>query len=117
MEAVGAYIRVMAEQRKLKIITVSNAAGVASNYIWRLEHGDTESPSFEIIAALVTAVKGSMEDVRQLLLEQADAARAEALAVKRVMSGGLSPEQRAYLDSLSPEQLDAIVSMARKMRE
>lgn len=116
MEAVGAYIRVMAKQRNMTIVAVSRQANVAPNYIWRLEHGDTETPSFEVVAALVAAVQGSMEDVRRLLTERAGVARADALAISRVLGGGLSEEQRAYLESLSPEQLEAIVELARKMQ-
>lgn len=116
MEAVGAYIRAMAEQRGLKIVAVSREANVAPNYIWRLEHGETESPSFEVVAALVAAVKGSMEDVRKLLVEGADVLRAEALAITRVMGAGLSDEQRAYLETLTLDELEALMAVARKMR-
>lgn len=117
VQAVGGYVQGLIDrQAGLTIASVSAAAGVEPNYIWRLRTGDVKKPSAEIVAGLVRAARGSIERAMGLLLDaqatEEDGRRA-ALAVEFT----LSDRHRMALERLSDEDLDLVIALAERLRQ
>lgn len=80
MLAVGAYLRALRSQQGLSQGKLAELVGVAGNTIWRIEAGDQE-PRAGQLAALLTALHGRIEDIQNLITDNAaTAADGEALA-------------------------------------
>lgn len=80
MLAVGAYLRSLRAQQGLSQDGLATIVGVAGNTIWKIEAGKQE-PRAGLLAAILTAVRGRIEDVHQLITDSgATEATGEALA-------------------------------------
>lgn len=55
--ALGATLQYLREQRGLSLRELARLAGIDHAYIYRLENGDKESPSTEVLAKLTRALK------------------------------------------------------------
>lgn len=66
MEAVGAYIRALRQERELSQVRLAELVGVSNNTIWRIEAGQQE-PKGNQLAAILTIVKGRIDHVYELL--------------------------------------------------
>ena len=65
--ALGFLIRFLREQRSLSLRELGRLAEVDHAYIHRLETGDKESPSVEVLAKLAKALKPGKRDTDMLL--------------------------------------------------
>jgi|GEM_PF-1758717 len=84
MTAVSSYLRVLREDRGLSREKLGEMIDVAGNTIWRIEDGRQE-PGGAILLNLVRAVRGSYEDVRRLLSDDAaDELKGRELAQARL---------------------------------
>jgi HTH-type transcriptional regulator, competence development regulator len=64
--ALGLLIRKLREERGLSLREVGQLAGVDHAYIYRLETGDKESPSDDVMAKLVRSLKPGKRETAML---------------------------------------------------
>lgn len=114
--AVGAYVRTLADLQRITYAEVAEAAGVQAKYIWRLENEAIKDPSARILRLLSIAVRGSWDDIGDLITEtnatEADG-RARALAWA-ARAGLITPGDRAVLEQAKPDELDRAAEMLRQ---
>ena len=116
VQAVGGYVQGLIDRQKgMTVASVSAAAGVEPNYIWRLRMGEVKKPSAEIIGSLVRAAKGSVEQAIALLLN-AEATEEDGRQAAAKSEFVLSLRHRAALEGLDDEDLDLIIELAERMR-
>lgn len=116
VQAVGGYVQGLIDRQKgMTVASVSAAAGVEPNYIWRLRTGDVKKPSAEIVGSLVRAAKGSVEQAIALLLNS-EATEEDGRRAAAATGFVLSDRHRAALEGLSDEDLDLIIELAGRMR-
>lgn len=128
VQALGAYLEGLIDERRLDNREVTRRAGVAMNYVGRLRTGDTQDPGARNVAALVQAARGSFAVAAQLLLRE-DATVEEGRQAARE-TASLSDEQLAQLDRIElkfarviklgegdPERLSQIVNLLRENAE
>jgi transcriptional regulator with XRE-family HTH domain len=111
---VGTYIRVLMEGRSLTALTVTQAAGVHPNYVWRLEKGRIKKPALEAIVKLVRTVGGSLDDIDFLMGAPSSAYDATERA-ERILKG-LAPDIQDRIRQLeaTKEGRQALIDAARR---
>lgn len=116
MAAVGEYIRYLREDQGLTLQEVGTAIDMSDRIVSAWEKG-RHQPKVEQLFNLVTFLGGVWDDVTILIRRGAKKEEALVLA-KRRRSGdrGFSAEEKAYLESLSPEQKAALLAVARQMK-
>src|SRR5688572_11843752 len=75
VQAVGIYIeklRTRKHKSVSEVVAAMKELGVETTaaYIWRIEHGQIDSPGARLLNALVLTVGGSLEDATRLLLDK-----------------------------------------------
>lgn len=118
MNAVMVYIRELIRLHGLKLKDVQDAAGVAPNYVSRVESGDTKEPSARILIALVSAAKGQLSHLEALLKPEATAKDAERYAAEaRAMSDKELEEAVVILRQLrdNPKALDQWLKIGKML--
>lgn len=117
VQALGAYVHELIEQQSsLTVASVSAAAGVEPNYIWRLRMGEVKKPSAEIVGALVRSAKGSVERAIALLLD-AQATEEDGRRAAQGIEFTLSDRHRAALEGLSNDDLDYVIGLAERLKQ
>lgn len=107
-EAVGAYLKVLREHKKLTgMQVVIEMLRIAPdlrpppnpNYISKIENGKIHSPGVRLIAAIIGVLGGNPAQVNRLILdEQATKAKGQALANQWL---ALSPAEREQIIKLT----------------
>lgn len=116
VQAVGGYVQGLIDrQASLTIASVSAAAGVEPNYIWRLRTGEMKKPSAEIIGGLVRAASGSVERAIALLLDP-QATEEDGKRAAQQVEFTLSDRHRSALEGLSNEDLDLVIGLAERLK-
>ena len=64
--ALGFLLQRLREERKLSLREFAQLAGIDHAYIYRLETGDRESPSEEILSKLIRALKVGKREAEML---------------------------------------------------
>jgi HTH-type transcriptional regulator, competence development regulator len=64
--ALGYLLRVLREERGLSLRELAQLAGIDHAYIYRLESGDKESPSDEVLTKLIRALKAPRREADML---------------------------------------------------
>lgn len=96
MQAVGAYIKMLREQRGMTTNELAFATGLNVTYIWRVESGETEDPGLQRISKIVEAIKGRGDHIVALFLHPNPSDEyIQALA----REAQLSDEERAKVES------------------
>lgn len=96
MQAVGAYIKMLREQRGMTTNELAFATGLNVTYIWRVESGETEDPGLQRISKIVEAIKGRGDHIVALFLHPNPSNEyIQALA----REAQLSDEERAKVES------------------
>ena len=119
-QAIGGYFRELVDRRGATQAAISQQIGVAPNYLYRLETGDTQEPSARIIIALVRALRAPLAHVQQLLDDPhatAEQGRALARRIFEEPEPTLTPDQEEFLRNLTPAQRRAILDLAREMQQ
>lgn len=89
-EAVGMYVRTLIERQPgLTFKRVHERAGVSTNFLNRLEGGDTKSIYARNLVALVIEARGSVEHMAELLLAS-DATKEQAKRFAEARLGDLA---------------------------
>lgn len=101
-EAAGAYLRLLRNQQGLTQTALAERLKVAGNTIWRIEAGQ-QQPGGDLLAALLSLLKGSSEYYHTLLQDKQatkdDAARYAKMA-----------------QSMTDEELERAVDLFRRLR-
>lgn len=82
--ALGATLQLLREQRSLSLRELGRLSDIDHAYIYRLETGDKDSPSEEVLAKLVRALKADRRDA-DILKYAAEHARTDAGFVTHVL--------------------------------
>ncbi len=114
MSAVAVYLRTVREGRGISRAKIAKIAKTSETTVYRIERGDQE-PSAPLLMALVDAVGGSIEHVKQLILDKnATANHAQELAKR-----WLDPRSRAALErritALPDDQIEQALDVVRQM--
>lgn len=116
MSAVGVYIKYLREDQDMTLLEVGNAIDMSDRIVSAWEKG-RHQPKFEQLYNLVDHLGGVWDDITILMRKGAKKEEALELAKRRRAGDkGFSPEERAYLESLSPEQKAALLAVARQMK-
>lgn len=117
MTNVGVYLKTLRDEHGLTLDDVANAAGVTDRAVAAWEKGKN-TPSIENIRGALGILKGAWEDIVDLLKAGKTAQDARDLAKWRAKNPVvLTDDERALLDSLSPEQRRALFEHIRTMRD
>lgn len=105
MQEIGAYLRGKIRENGLKVGAVQKAAGVGTNYIWRLETGKIGRPPITVLRALTEAVRGQWSEVRVYFRDIPDLALAdeESGQIDRIVQETPSPDLATILDEIRDE--------------
>lgn len=116
MATVGIYLKYLREDQGLTQEQAGDAIGMSDRIVSAWEKG-RHQPKVEQLYALVEYLGGVWDDITILMRKGSRKDEALELA-KRRRSGdrGFSGEERAYLESLSPEQKAALLAVARQMK-
>ncbi len=95
MQAVGAYIATLREARGINPTALGRLVGTSASQITRIEQG-SQDPRASLLFAIIDALQGRYEDVRQLLLTEADDDLGRQLA-------------KAWLTNAEHERIDAMI--------
>jgi len=117
MVAVGIYIKYLREDQGISQEDAGKAIGMSDRIISAWEKNQHQ-PRVEQLYELVQYLGGVWDDITVLMRKDAKTEDALSLAKKR-RSGdiGFTPEQRAYLESLTPAQKAALLAVAEQMRQ
>ena len=116
MAAVGTYINFLREDQGLTLLEVGNAIDMSDRIVSAWEKG-RHQPKVEQLFNLVNHLGGVWDDVTILMRKGAKKEEALELAKRRRAGDkGFTPEEKAYLESLSPEQKAALLAVARQMK-
>jgi transcriptional regulator with XRE-family HTH domain len=86
LEAVGAYLRRLRQEKNLTVTNVASAFNTAENQIRRIELGKVDT-RFSLMIELCDFLEGDISDISVLLLsEQATPERAIRLAERHIAS-------------------------------
>lgn len=83
MAAVGEYIRALREGQHITRTGLADQLDVDTTTLWRVEEGKQE-PSGPLLISLVSAVRGSFEDVQQLVATKGNGSKGKELAELRL---------------------------------
>ncbi len=108
VKALEAYITTLMQQRGLQVQEVTAMAGVKDNYLWRLRNNQIKSPGVAVLRALIIAVKGNINDLSKLLMDDMTEAEAQRLA-RRWIDADKIDQYRANAAVMSDEELDAAI--------
>ncbi len=114
-QAVGAYIAALRESRGFTQQGFAEVLGISERGLRDWEKGRT-APDVDALERLLAALRGAWAHVAILAREEATTDQGKALARQQIQSGGLTDEQRLYIESLNPDQLAALVAVAKQMR-
>ncbi|NTU85591.1 MAG: helix-turn-helix transcriptional regulator [Chloroflexales bacterium] len=70
-KAVGAYLATVREARGITTKTVAEAIHSSPTHVWRIEKGVTEGVSAELLHRFIAAIGARLEEVHQILLDEA----------------------------------------------
>ena len=115
MTAVGVYLQELREAQRLTLKAVAESLGVSDRIVSAWEKGE-HTPKIDVMPKLLARLRGAWEDVSVLMGEGASEEAARDLAQRRLGGGHLTDEQRAFIEGLSPDQLAAILAVAKQMR-
>lgn len=115
MEAVGAYIATLRERRGYTQLALAEALGISERGLRDWEKGRT-APDVGDLRELLGRLKGSWMHIAMLARDGATIADARQYAERQAQGLGLTDEQRAFIESLDPDQLAALVAVAEQMR-
>lgn len=113
MTHVGIYIATLRTGR-FSQEEIAKRIGVSEKIVRAWEKGVHE-PKVSLMNALLSILQGSWDDVKRLMLEDANDTMAREMAKQRLKGAGLTDEQRAFLESLNPDQREALLAFARQM--
>ena len=125
MQAAMMYLRVLREARKLSQADIARAAGVESKQVYRWEKGESE-PSASGLAAFVYAVRGNIQEVMRLILNDDSTEDMGRQLARAILEQGppAAREQRrlqaiALIDSLlaDPQKIDRLLGYGERLRE
>lgn len=111
MAGVGAYFRTLREKQGITRAWVAEQAGTSETSLYRIELGN-QKPGLELMLGIIDALRGSVADVRALLIddeakEDEGRSRAETL---------LSGSFRAKIEIAEREpDIDVLVGLAHKV--
>jgi Predicted transcriptional regulators len=114
MEAVGIYFLELRQAQGLSQQDVADEVGVSDRIVSAWEKGK-HVPKIDVMPKLLQRLRGSWDDVKRLMLEDANDTMAREMAKQRLKGAGLTDEQRAFLESLNPDQREALLAFARQM--
>lgn len=115
MDLVGTYISALRTLTGLSQPELAAKVGVSERTLRNLETGKHQ-PKPSDLAQILEQLHGSWAHVAQLLRPGATQSMAERLA-KDVHDGvGFTEEQLIFLESLTPEQKAALLTVARQMQ-
>lgn len=114
--AVGAYFKTLADVQPGTIADVTGLAGVQAKYIWRLENVKIKEPSAKVLRLLTLALKGSWEDVGELIADEAaSVADGRTRAMVWALQAGLVKDaNRQTFEHATAEELDRAIEMLRQ---
>lgn len=115
MDAVGAYIATLREGRGFTQQAFAELLGISERGLRDWEKGRT-APDVDDLSTMLKRLTGSWMHIATLAREGATAAEGQALAHRQIKGAGLTDEQRAFIESLDPDQLAALVAVAEQMR-
>lgn len=116
MEAIGVYVRTLRDERGFTQEGLARLVGISEKTMRNLESG-RHDPKIETLAQIVTLVRGSLAHVGRLMDPSAPIELARQLADEVLSNGGFTDEQRVYLESLTPDQKRALLTVAREMKQ
>jgi transcriptional regulator with XRE-family HTH domain len=116
MDLVGTYISTLRSATGLSQPDLAAKIGVHERTIRNMERG-THEPKPTDLALVLEILHGSWIHISQLLSPSATKALAEQLAKDVIDGRGFTEEQRIFLETLTPEQKAALLSVARQMRQ
>lgn len=112
MTAVGAYITELRIGRGLSQEVLASLIGVSDRQLRDYEKGKAE-PKVGTMTRLLEAIRGTWDDVIVLLQSDATTEAARQFARQRLLHSG---DEQVIAD-LSPEQLQAVLLMIRRLRQ
>jgi len=115
MSAVGIYLQELREAQRLTLKAVAEGLGVSDRIVSAWEKGE-HTPKIDVIPGLLARLHGAWEDVAILMGEEANEETARGLARRRLTGKRLTDEQRAFIEGLDPDQLTALLAVAKQMR-
>jgi len=115
MNAVGAYIATLREGRGFTQQVFAEMLGISERGLRDWEKGRT-APDVDALSELLKRLKGSWMHIAILAGADATIEQGQALAHRQVQGIGLTDEQRAFIESLDPAQLAALVAVAEQMK-
>ena len=117
MSVVGVYIQELRLGRDLTLKDVADEIRVSDRIVSAWEKGEHE-PKVGAFDALLKFLSGTWDDVTLLVRDDATEEDARAAARRRLLGDdlGFTPEQRAFLENLTPRQKEALLAVAREMR-
>lgn len=115
MEAVGVYVRTLRDLRGMNQEALARAIGVHVRTIRNMESAKHASKPADLDAAL-KHLKGSWAHIARLMPPDAKLDLARELAQEAFSETGFTEEERSYLEGLTPEQKDALITVARQMQ-
>ena len=111
MAAVGQYIRALREGQHISRTGLASQLEVDATTLWRIEEGKQE-PSGSLLVNLVTAVRGSFDDIHRLLNSKS----IDEDESRRVAAARLSRADLSRLAAIREEPANySIVSLAEKV--
>lgn len=116
MEAIGVYVRTLRDRRGFTQEGLAGLVGISEKTMRNLESG-RHDPKIETLAQIVVQIRGSLAHIARLMDPAAPISLALELAGEALSDGGFTDEQRAYLESLTPEQKRVLLSVAREMKQ
>lgn len=115
MATVGAYLQELRNAQNLTLKAVADGLGVSDRIVSAWEKGE-HAPKIDVMPGLLKKLRGAWEDVSRLMAEELSEAEARDIAKRRLAWGGLTDEQKAFLEQLTPDQRDALLTFARQMQ-
>ena len=115
MTAVGAYLQELRDAQRLTLKAVAESLGVSDRIVSAWEKGE-HTPKIDVMPKLLARLHGAWEDVVILMREDADKETARGLAQRRLVGRQLTDEQRAFIEGLDPDQLTALLAVAKQMK-
>jgi transcriptional regulator with XRE-family HTH domain len=109
--AVGAYLQVLRESRKMSRAALAERVKASENTIWRIESGRQE-PGGVLLISMTEEIQGSLDDIKALVCKKnASAEYGKQLAEKRIraLDGEIRESPTSYhLPASQDEILEAI---------